>query len=417
MSSRPARRRGSVDPAAPTSVTETVALSPRSVWRAGWVIAGVALCVFAIGFIVTRGGGTIFTLIIAMFLAVAMEPAVRLLTRWMKRPLATALVMLAGFLAFGGFLAAFGGLLVSEVQSLVRSAPGAAESAVTWVNATFGTDYSTSTILDQLDLTPGKIADYATQFSGGVLTAVGAVFGGIFNAFAVLLFTAYISGAMPALRNWFAGLFTPSRQSVVLTIWEVFVTKVGGYVTARLILAVCSATAHTICMAVIDMPYWLALGLWIGVISQFVPTIGTYIAVVLPVAVGLTSPEPLDGIIILIFAIGYQQVENLLLDPRVSSRAVNVHPGVSFASVLLGAQLFGVAGGLLAVPVAATISTIFELYKKRYEISPDAEASARAAAVRDDDENDDDEKDDQKEDESGTAAAGTKNDGGAAREV
>src|SRR5690606_25902999 len=128
----------------------------------------------------------------------------------------------------------------------------------------------------------------ATQFSGGVLSAVGAIFGGVFNAFAVLLFTSYISGSMPALRNWVAGMFTPSRQSVVLTIWEVFVTKVGGYVTARLILALCSATAHTIFMVAIGMPYWLALGLWVGVISQFVPTIGTYIAVVLPVAVGLT---------------------------------------------------------------------------------------------------------------------------------
>ena len=373
---------------APTA-TETVALSPTSVWRAGWVIVGVAACVFVIGFIVNRGGGTIFTLIIAMFLAVAMEPAVRLLTRWMKRPLATAVVMLGVMLGFAGFLAAFGGLLVGEIQNLVRSAPGAIEAAVAWANSTFGTDYSTENLLDQLDLTPERLAGYATQLSGGVFAVIGTIFGGIFNAFAVLLFTAYISGAMPSLRNWFAGLFQPSRQSVVLTIWEVFVTKVGGYVTARMILALCSATAHTIFMVAIGMNYWIALGLWIGVISQFVPTIGTYIAVVLPVAVGLTSDQPLDGVLILAFAIGYQQVENLVLDPRVSSRAVDVHPGVSFASVLLGAQLFGVAGGLLAVPVAATLSTVFELYKKRYEISPDAEASAHAATAKDDKADDD----------------------------
>lgn len=377
-------------PEPPPPPTETVALSPRSVWRAGWVIVGVAMCVFIIVFIVDRGGGLIFTLIISMFLAVAMEPAVRLLTRWMKRPLATACVMLGVFLAFAGFLAAFGGLLVGEIQNLVKSAPSAIEAAVAWANSTFGTDYSTSNLLDELSLTPEKIAGYVTQFSGGVFSAVGAIFGGVFNAFAVLLFTSYLSGSMPALRNWVAGMFTPSRQSVVLTIWDVFVTKVGGYVTARIILALCSATAHTIFLVAIGMPYWIALGLWIGVISQFVPTIGTYIAVVLPVAVGLTSDQPIDGVLILAFAIAYQQVENLLLDPRVSSRAVDVHPGVSFASVLLGAQLFGVAGGLLAVPVAATLSTIFELYKKRYEISPDAEASAQAATAKDDDKNDED---------------------------
>lgn len=401
-------------PGATPEPTETVAFSPGSIWRGGWVIVGVAACVFAIGFIVNRGGGTIFTLIISMFLAVAMEPAVRFLIRWMKRPLATAAVMLGVFLAFAGFIAAFGGLLVGEIQNLVRSAPGAIEAAVSWVNATFSTDYSTNNLLDQLDLTPEKLAGYATQFSGGVFAVVGTIFGGIFNAFAVLLFTAYISGAMPALRNWFAGLFQPARQSVVLTIWEVFVTKVGGYVTARMILALCSATAHTIFMVAIGMNYWIALGLWVGIISQFVPTIGTYIAVVLPVAVGLTSDQPLDGILVLAFAIGYQQVENLLLDPRVSSRAVNVHPGVSFASVLLGAQLFGVAGGLLAVPVAATLSTIFELYKKRYEISPDAEASAQAATSKDDkdDETDDEPPPVKKRPRAKAGKAPSENDGG-----
>lgn len=364
--------------------TETVALSPRSVWRAGWVIAGVALCLFVIAFIVTRGGGLIFILIISAFLAVAMEPAVLRLTKYMKRGVATAVVMAVMLLAVAGFLAAFGGLLVNEVQTLVRSAPAAIEAAVTWANSTFGTDYNTDSLLDDLNLTPERLASYATQLSGGVVQFLSGLFGGVFNAFAVLLFTSYISGSMPQLRDWFAGMFTPSRQAVVLTIWQVFVTKVGGYVTARVILALCSATAHTIFLAIIDMPYWLALGLWIGVISQFVPTIGTYIAVTLPVAVGLTSDQPLDGILILAFAIAYQQIENLILDPRVSSRAVNVHPGVSFASVLLGAQLFGVAGGLLAVPVAATLSTIFELYKKRYDISPDAEAMARAAAIASD---------------------------------
>lgn len=364
--------------------SETVALSSASVWRAGWVIVGVLLCVFVLGFILTRGGGLVFTLIISAFLAVAMEPAVKLLSRRIPRGAATAIVLAGAILGFAGFLAAFGGLLVNEVQLLVQSAPSAIESAVTWVNATFGTDYSTDNLLDQIELTPGKIADWASQLSGGVFAVISSILGGVFNAFAILLFTTYMSASMPKLRDWIAGLFTPARQSVVLTVWEVFVTKVGGYVTARLIMAVCSATAHSIFMAIIGMDYWLALGLWVGVISQFVPTIGTYIAIVLPALVGLTSGQPLDGVLVVAFAIGYQQFENLILDPRVSSRAVDVHPGVSFASVLLGAQLFGVAGGLLAVPVAATLTTIFELYKKRYEISPDAEADARAATTRED---------------------------------
>lgn len=366
----------------PAPSTDVVTLAPRSVWRAGWVLVGVGLCVFMLWFVVTRGGGLIFNLVISAFLAVAMEPAVKLLSRYMRRGLATAIVLVGAILGFAGFVAAFGGLLVNEIQLLIVSAPDAIESAVAWANSTFGTDYSTDNLLDQFELTPSRVATWASQVSGGVFAVLTGILGGVFNAFAILLFTTYMSASMPKLRDWIAGLFTPTRQSVVLTVWEVFVTKVGGYVTARLIMAFCSATAHSIFMVAIGMDYWLALGLWVGVISQFVPTIGTYIAIVLPALVGLTSDQPLDGVLIVAFAIGYQQFENLILDPRVSSRAVDVHPGVSFASVLLGAQLFGVAGGLLAVPVAATLTTIFELYMKRYEISPDAEASAKAATTR-----------------------------------
>src|SRR5690606_32567500 len=100
-----------------------------------------------------------------------------------------------------------------------------------------------------------------------------------------------------------------TRQSVVLTVWEVFVTQVGGYVTARLIMAFWSATAHSIFMVAIGMDYWLALGLWVGVISQFVPTSGPYIAIVLTAHVRLNRDQPVDGVLTVAFATGYQQFE------------------------------------------------------------------------------------------------------------
>jgi len=374
-----------LDRAQGAATPDSIALQTRSVWRAAWTVVGVGLIVFIFIFIFSKGGSLIFTLVISAFLAVAMEPAVRKLAEHMKRPFATAVVLTGTLVAFAGFLAAFGGLLVNELELLISSIPSALESAIEWVNATFGTEYSPDSLIDQLELTPGKIASWASQLSGGVLAVIASVVGGVFNFFAILLFTVYISGSMPQLRDWVAGLFPPQRQSVVLTVWSVFVTKVGGYVTARVIMATCSATAHSIFMLAIGMDYWLALGLWVGIVSQFVPTIGTYIAVTLPALVGLTSDQPIDGLLITAFAIGYQQFENLILDPRVSAKAVDVHPGVSFASVLLGVQLFGAAGGLLAVPVAATLSTIVELYAKRYEISPHAEATAaRASAPKQD---------------------------------
>jgi predicted PurR-regulated permease PerM len=78
-------------------------------------------------------------------------------------------------------------------------------------------------------------------------------------------------------------------------------------------------------------------------------------------------------------------VENLALEPRISARAVNVHPAVSFASVILGGALFGVAGALLAIPVAAMLLTLLDLYRTRYALVPELAASPEAREAEDSD--------------------------------
>jgi predicted PurR-regulated permease PerM len=113
-------------------------------------------------------------------------------------------------------------------------------------------------------------------------------------------------------------------------------------------------------------------------VAQFVPNVGTYIAIALPVLVGLTSDEPILGVYVLIWGIAYQQVENLTIEPRISARAVALHPAVSFGAALLGAQLFGISGALLGVPVAATAMAMLEIYKRRYELTPETEERVAA---------------------------------------
>ena len=157
-------------------------------------------------------------------------------------------------------------------------------------------------------------------------------------------------------------------QTEALTTVDV---NTGGYVGARLILAFINGTTSAIVFLIIGMPSWLALGIWTGIVAQFVPTIGTYIAIALPVLVGLLSDNPWIGVIALIWATIYQQVENLTIEPRISARAVDVHPAVAFASVMLGAALFGVAGALLAIPVSAMLIALAETYRKRYDLRDD----------------------------------------------
>jgi predicted PurR-regulated permease PerM len=203
---------------------------------------------------------------------------------------------------------------------------------------------------------------------GGILGLLGSVASGFFSLFTFALFTFYFSADSPRLRRWLATLFPPRYQRNTMQAWDVTAQKVGGYVAARLILALINGGSSAIVFWIIDMPSWLALGIWTGLVAQFVPTIGTYISIALPVVVGLLSDNPWIGVIALGWAIVYQQVENLTLEPRISARAVDVHPAMAFASVMFGAALFGVAGALLAIPVAAMIVALAEANRTRYEV-------------------------------------------------
>ena len=355
-----------MSPPAPPPAVDT-----RVVWRVlGLVFAAIAIFLFG-QFVLEDGGSVLFILLMSWFASIAMEPAVSRLSQHMKRGLATGLVMVAIALATIVFFLLFGRLLADQLIQLVRGLPNAIEELIAWINERFGTNLDPGELLKQAGLGPGDIAGITAELASGVLAVLFGVVSAFFSLFTFALFTFYFSADAPRLTHWVAGLLPPRRQSAFDTALNLAVTKTGGYVAARVVLATINGGTTALFLYFIGMPYWLPLGIWTGVVAQFVPTIGTYIAIALPVLIGLLSADPKDGLFALAWGIGYQQVENLTLEPRISARAVNVHPAVSFASVMLGAALFGVAGALLAVPVAALLLALFEIYTKRYEVLVD----------------------------------------------
>ena len=111
----------------------------------------------------------------------------------------------------------------------------------------------------------------------------------------------------------------------------------------------------------------MALSVWVGVISQFVPAVGTYLAGVAPVLVALTV-SPLSALITLLGIVGYQQVENFLLAPRITARTMSLHPAISFGSVLMGSSLLGPVGAIVALPGAAIIQAFLSTYIERHQV-------------------------------------------------
>ena len=354
----------------------TVRFEPSNVWRTGLVVLGLlALWLFMV-FVIQDGGNVIFTVLMAWFAAITIAPVVQWLSQWMKRGVATMLVMIAALVFLVLFFVAFGNLLLDQLAELAVRIPDMLKQATDWVNGRLGTDFDIPGLLSSFDIQTSDIAGAAGEAALSIVGFLFTVVGGIFSIFTFGLFLFYMSADMPQFERWIAGLFPPRTQSVVGTVWRTTAQKTGSYMGARVILATINSATSAVVFAIIGMPYWLPLALWTGIVAQFVPTIGTYISIILPVVVGLVSPNPWVGVIALAWAVAYQQVENLTIEPRISARAVNVNPAVSFGAVLLGAALFGVAGAFLAVPVAAMLLSLLDIYGKRFDLLPELEPAA-----------------------------------------
>lgn len=366
----------------PSSTTPRAAApAPRTVALVTGVVVGVLALATFLGFVIRDGGAVLFTVLMSWFASIAMEPAVARLSRRMRRGAATALVMGGVGVLAVFFVLAFGQLLVDQVLALVKALPDAVTGILEQLNRRVGTRYTLESVLGSIELSGDEVGQYASQLVSGVVGLVSSLLGALFSLFTIGLLTFYLSADGPRLRRWIAGLFPAQGQAVFLTVWQTTIEKTGGYVAARLTLAVINGVTTAVVFWAIGMPSWLALSVWTGVISQFVPTIGTYLAIVLPVIVGLQSDRPIVGVLALVWAVLYQQVENLTLEPRISAKATDVHPAVAFSAVLLGTALFGVAGALLAVPVVAVILSLVHAYVRRHELvgepaEPDTSAKA-----------------------------------------
>ncbi len=307
--------------------------------------------------------GFLVTLLVSLFLSFAIEPAVNALARrgW-RRGGATGLVFVTLLVVSSVFVFAIGSLVVNQVRDFADQAPEYLDEIEQWVNERFDADVDFqdlgSTIQDSNLL--DNVGTKALEFG---ITALGVVF----QMLTIGLFTFYLVADGPRLRRAICSRLPPDRQAQVLRGWELAIDKTGSYLYSRLLLAILSAAAHWIALSIIGVPYPLALAAWVGIVSQFVPVVGTYIAGALAVLVALIN-DPIDGLLVLGVVVVYQQVENYLLAPRVTAQTLSLHPAIAFGGVVVGASLLGPVGALLALPAAAVFQAFASSFGERHDV-------------------------------------------------
>ncbi|WP_425296404.1 AI-2E family transporter [Nocardia abscessus] len=324
--------------------------------------------------VLERLQGLLTVLLVSLFLAFAIEPAVNWLARrGMRRGPATGLVFLILTALVVAFLWTLGALLVEQVTTLVKNAPEYADRGVEWINNTFHQDLSSTDIQKYATDWSSTLEGYLTGLAGNVWGIGTAALGALFQGLGILLFTYYFAADGPRIRTAVCSLLPPRRQRHILRAWDIAVEKTGGYIYSRGLLALASTLAHYVVLRILDVPSAFALALWVGVVSQFIPTVGTYLAGALPVIVGLVH-GPSTALWILGFILLYQQFENYVLQPRITATTLDMHPAVAFGAVLAGAAMLGPTGALLAIPVTATVQAFSGAYIRRYDVQTDVEA-------------------------------------------
>lgn len=343
-----------------------------------------ALSLLAFLWLLARLRGLLVLLLISLFLSFVLEPAVFYLSKlgW-RRGLATAAVGAAVLLGLGVFVGVTLTPLVSQATSLLDTLPEYLRDLGRVSERFPSLRFIAEPLAEALAELERSWQSYTGNLVGGLVGLSSTVAEFVFGTLTVMLFTFYLVADGPRFRRVLLSALRPDRQREVLRLWEVAIEKTGGYVYSRLLLAAAAALFTWAALMVIGVPYSVALALWVGVVSQLVPAVGALLAAALPTLVALFADPP-KALWVVGALVAYQQVENYLLSPRITSHTMSLHPAVAFGSVIAGASILGVVGALIALPAAATIQAFVSAYVHRHEVvaseltqEPVAEVSRR----------------------------------------
>jgi predicted PurR-regulated permease PerM len=348
-------------------------------WFPVMVIAAilVTFVVMTTLFVVPRIAELASWIIVAFFLSLALEPAVNWFARkgW-RRGVATGLVMLI-FAAIGVLMIVL--IVPSVIRGLVQLADQLPELLANANRFTdrIGIDLNSQATEEAVAGFQEAIRSLAGNVLEGAIGVGVAIVEGLFAIATIGMFLFYFVAEGPRFRRTVCSFLPPQTQRRVLNDWEIAIEKTGGYFYSRLLLASISGMATFIVLTVLDQPFAAPLAVFVGLVSQFIPTVGTYIAMIVPIVLALLTDPP-DAIILLIYFTGYQQLENLVLSPKISAKTMTLHPAVAFAAVILGGALFGAMGAFLALPVAATLQAIVSQEMIRHRVVESALTSETA---------------------------------------
>ena len=333
----------------------TPAVTAGLVFR--WAVAG-ALGVLAVALAaaaVYAVRDILVLVLIALFIAVSLDPAVRFLVRRrMRRSFAVATIAFFVIFTFGFFVWSVVPALVGEGDRLVRDLPG-------YLTQLEHESRTLRELSDRYNLTD-RLGAAASQLPGrlasSTLMFVQRFLGALLSTLTVLVLTVYFMADLPRLERGLVRIVPKSRRARFAEVVDVVVDKVGAYMIGNLIISFVAGASTFACLALLHVKFALPLAVAVAV-ADLIPMIGATLGATICVLVSaFTAGVWPTTVIVVIFFFAYQQLENYVIAPRVLRNTVDLSTVAVLLTALIGGTVLGVVGAVMAIPVAAAIKVV-----------------------------------------------------------
>jgi predicted PurR-regulated permease PerM len=328
---------------------------PNSWFTYAFRLAAGALLAYLLVQELASAGHVFVLLLMSAFLAMSLEPLVKLLVaRGITRQLAVFLVALLTLAVVAGLLAVVLPPVVEEINALVKGTPhvlSEIRDRSTWL----GKLENKYHLIEKAQKAVSS-DHFGTVAVNGIVGAGKVVFNLLTSTLAVTALTLYFLAGMPGILRFSYRLAPASNRERVSRLTEQIVAQVGRYMVGKVVTSAIAGIATYAWAAPFGIPFPAALGVMVGLMDM-IPVIGSTIGGVIVTLVALSVSIPV-AIATLGFYVVFRLVEDYLLMPKVMRQTVDVHPVITVIAVLVGGSLLGIVGALVSIPVAAAIKLI-----------------------------------------------------------
>jgi predicted PurR-regulated permease PerM len=322
-------------------------------WAAAATLGVLVVLLVAYGLYLVRG--ILVLVLIALFVAISLDPAVRwLIRRGVRHSFAVTIVIMIVLALFGVFIWSIVPPMVDQGGKLFADLPG-------YLRKLSAESRTVREVTDRYNLTDrltALVASLPTKLAGGAVGFVQRFLGALAATLTVLVLTIYFMADMPRMRRGLVRLFPHRRRPRVAEIVNVVVDKVGGYMIGNIIISLFAGVSTFLCLELVRVPFALPLAMTVA-ITDLIPMIGATLGAAICVLVSVLTVHIWPAsVVVLLFFILYQQVENYLIAPRVLRNTVDLSSVAVLLVALIGGSVLGVVGAIMAIPIAAAVKVL-----------------------------------------------------------